>query len=176
MPGDVVELHRLRVSSAVRHVVADIISPFGQNAEDRPPIPSADERLAAYKEKRFAKLHRRTLRRQAAEGNAEAIRELRRMGLDPGRGVEAGKGETANTQKGVGKTRNPKGAILGEKGQKLPHGVLPGGKHEVGKINDRAQHNKSKAMRRQAHAEADLLEAKEKGERLEKEKDLGADS
>ena len=64
------------------------------------------------------------------------------MGLDPGKGVEVGKGETANLQRGVGKVRTPgKGAILGRKGQKLPEGVLPGRKAEVGGINDRAKRN-----------------------------------
>ncbi|KAK3724478.1 hypothetical protein LTR37_001102 [Vermiconidia calcicola] len=170
VPGDVVELHRLRVSTAVHHVVAAIISPYGTPASARPPIPSADERLAEYKEHRFAKLHRRTLRREAAKGNPDAIRELRRMGLDPGKGVEAGKGETANLQRGVGKKRNPsKGAVLGEKGQKLPEGVLPGGKHEVGKINERAQRNKGVAVKREEQAVENLLKAKEKGEELGRE-------
>ena len=78
--------------------------------------------------------------------------------------------------KQVGKSRNPgKGGILGEKGQKLPKGVLPGGKHEVGKIDDRAKHNKEMAMKFDAQAEDRLLEAKEKGEELERQ-NLGADS
>ena len=98
------------------------------------------------------------------------------MGLDPGKGVEAFKGETANVQKGVGKVRTPaKGAILGSKGQKLPEGVLPGGKHEVGKINERAQRNKDKAVKREKQAERNILEAKEKGEELERQ-GLGSDS
>lgn len=100
------------------------------------------------------------------------------MGLDPGKGVEAGKGETANVQKGVGKKRTPTpkdGAILGEKGQKLPDGVLPGGKREVGKINERAQRNKGKAMKWEARAEENILEAMEKGEEL-REQGLSADS
>ena len=109
-------------------------------------------------------------------GEAAAIRELRQMGLDPGKGVEAGKGETANLQRGVGKVRTPtRGAVLGSKGQKLPEGVLPGGKHEVGKINDRAQQNKGKAMKMNAQAERNLEEAKVKGEELERQ-GLASDS
>lgn len=162
------ELHRLRVSAAVHHVVANIVSPFGKPIAERPPVPTADERLSKYKEQRFAKLHRRSLRREAAKGNPEAIRELRQMGLDPGKGVEPLKGETANLQQGVGKVRTPtKGAIRGAKGQKLPEGVLPGGKAEVGKINKRAQQNKDKAMKFEEQAESNILEAKEKGEKLE---------
>ena len=91
------------------------------------------------------------------------------MGLNPGKGVEPGKGETANVQKGIGKKRTPTpkdGAILGAKGQKLPEGVLPGGKHEVGKINERARENQRKAMKDEAKAEANLEEADRVGEVL----------
>lgn len=91
------------------------------------------------------------------------------MGLDPGKGVEAGKGGTANVQKGVGKKRTPTpkdGAVVGSKGQKLPEGVLPGGKHEVGKINERARRNKESAMKMEAKAEEDLREAEAKEQDL----------
>jgi hypothetical protein len=91
------------------------------------------------------------------------------MGLDPGKGVETGKGETANTQKGIGKNRTPTpedGAILGKKGQKLPRGVLPGGKHEVGPINARANENRSKAEKLAKKAEGNLMEAEVKDQEL----------
>ncbi len=141
------------------------MSPFGTPIEERPPVPSPDDRLAVYKQKRFAKLNRRALRTRAAQGSAEAIQELREMGLDPGKGVEAGKGEKANLQRGVGRKRTPtEGAILGAKGQKLPEGVLPGGKHAVGKINERAQGNKGKTLKYEAQAVENLAEAGEKGE------------
>lgn len=170
------DLHRLHVSKTVEHVVARIVSPFGSPVEQRPPIPSPDERLAAYKEKRFAKLRRRELRTKAADGDAEAIQQLKDMGLDPGDGTEPGVGKKGNVQNQVGKSRNPgKGAILGEKGQKLPEGILPGGKHEVGKIDERAKHNKEKAMKFDTQAEYRLLEAKERGEELEQQS-LGSDS
>jgi hypothetical protein len=174
--GDVITLHKLRVSTIVHHVVGDLVTPFGKPASDRPPIPTADERLAIYKQKRFAKLHRRALRRRAATGNAEAIKELRSMGLDPGKGVEAGKGETANTQKGIGKKRIPTpGAILGNQGQKLPEGILPGGKHEVGPINVRARENRSKADIMARRAEENLMEAEVKDQQLA-EQDLEGES
>lgn len=160
-------LHRLRVSTRVFHVVASIVAPFGNPIEDRPPVPSADDRLSAYKEKRFAKVHRRALRVKAAQGDPEAIRALQEMGLDPGKGAEPFQGKTANLEEGTGKKRTPsKGAILGNKGQKLPEGVLPGGKVEVGKINQRAQRNKGLAMKFQEQAEDNIMEAKEKGEEL----------
>jgi len=153
-------MHRLKVSTAVHHVVASIVTPFGTPIDSRPPIPSPEERLAAYKAKRLPQLQRRSLRRQAAQGSAEAIAELKRQGLDPGAGVAPGKGETFGTEKRTGKVRNPKeGALLGKKGQKLPKGVLPGGKHEVGKIDARAKHNKEAALKMQGQAEANLKHA-----------------
>jgi small subunit ribosomal protein S17 len=163
--GDVVELHRLHVSKRVRHVVASVVAPFGTPLESRPPIPTPDDRLAAYKASRFRKFKRRELRAKAAEGDEEAIKALIDLGLDPGVGAEPG----------VSKENDGKGIKLGEKGQKLPSKVLPGGKHEVGKINDRAQHNKGKQIKRDALAEDRLLEAKEKREALE-ERDLGTES
>jgi small subunit ribosomal protein S17 len=163
----VVELHRLHVSRHVEHVVGAIVSPFGKSIRERPPIPTPEERLAEYKQKRFLKLERRELRARAAEGDAEAIKRLTEMGLDPGNGAQAGVGRKVNAQHGVGKQRDPSsGAILGSKGQKLPKGVLPGGEHEVGKINDRSRHNKEKAMKFEQKSEQRLLEAKEKGEEL----------
>lgn len=174
--GDVVELHRLKVSRHVRHVVASIVSPFGDPVESRPPVPTADERLAAYKGKRFAKLKRRELRVKAADGDAEAIQALKDMGLDPGAGAEAGFGKKENVQTGVGERRNPSsGAILGEKGQKLPQGVLPGGKHAVGGINERSQQRKGMADRRNEEAMERLQEGKEKKKELER-MNLNSDS
>lgn len=172
------ELHRLRVSRRVAHVVASIISPFGTPVDQRPAVPSADDRLAEYKAKRFAKLKRRTLRVKAASGDAEAIQQLESMGLNPGDGAAPGVGKSKkdHVQSQVGKSRNPgPSAILGEKGQKLPAGVLPGGKHEVGKIDDRAKQNKEKAMKRNEQTEDNLLEAKNKEENLQ-EQGLRADS
>lgn len=120
--GDVIQMHRLKVSSQVFHVVGAVTAPFGKPLSERPPVPTPDERLSKYKEKRFAKLERRELRRKAANGNAGAIKKLQSMGLDPGKGVEPGKGRKEDVQKNVGKKRNPTnkdGAILGNKGELL---------------------------------------------------------
>lgn len=157
-----ISLHRLKVSTAVHHVVASIITPFGTPIESRPPIPTPEERLAAYKAKRLPQLHRRTLRREAAKGSPEAIAELKSLGADPGAGVAPSKGESFGAEKGAGKTRTPSdGALMGKKGQKLPKGVLPGGKHEVGKIDARAKHNKEAAIKRQEQTEANLKRSQE---------------
>lgn len=174
--GDVVKLHRLRVSKAVHHVVAEIVSPFGKPVDARPPIPTPDERLAAWKEHRFAKLKRRSLRQAAAKGNAEAIEELKSMGLVPGDGVEAGKGRNANLQTRDGNPRDSgNGALLGNKGQKLPNGVLPGGKHAVGKVDERARDNMEKVVVLEKKAEDDILDAQGRPEKLRKNV-LGVDS
>ncbi|GAB7324640.1 hypothetical protein MBLNU13_g08523t1 [Cladosporium sp. NU13] len=160
--GDVISLHRLKVSTAVHHVVASIITPFGTPIKSRRPIPTPEQRLAAYKAKRLPKLHRRTLRAEAAKGSPEAIAKLKKLGADPGAGVAPGKGERFGTEKGTGKTRTPaKGALMGKKGQKLPEGVLPGGKHEVGKIDARAKHNKEAAIKRQEQTAANLKRSQE---------------
>ncbi|KAK0841980.1 hypothetical protein LTS02_016654 [Friedmanniomyces endolithicus] len=150
--GDVIELHRLRVSKAVHHVVGELITPFGVPLSERPAIPTADDRLAAYKKKRFAKLGRRELRREAAKGDVEALAKLKAMGL-----VEMVKGK-----KGDGRS-----AVSGQKGQKGGKGVLAGGK----KSDEPAPGSKEKAQRMAEKAEANALEA----EKLEKA-DLTADS
>ncbi|KAF2724205.1 nucleic acid-binding protein [Polychaeton citri CBS 116435] len=174
--GDVIRMHRLRASKTVEHVVASIITPFGTPIEERNPIPTPEDRLADYKEKRFRKLLRRKLRVQAAAGDATAIQRLKAMGLDPGDGAEEDVGGKGKAERGAGRKRTPtKGAILGEKGQKLPKGVLPGGKHEVGKIDARAKKNKESAMKLNEKAEENLLQAREKGEQL-RQKGLGTDS
>lgn len=79
--GDLISMHRLRVSSAVHHVVAAIVAPFGTPIAARPPIPTPDDRLAAYKAKRFRKLERRELRQRATAGDAEAVQTLKERGL-----------------------------------------------------------------------------------------------
>ncbi|KAF2772593.1 nucleic acid-binding protein [Teratosphaeria nubilosa] len=175
LAGDVVVIDRLRCSKEVYHIVTKLHAPFGTPAHERPPIPTPDQRLANWKKERFAKIQRRALRRAAARGDEKAINELKVLGLDPGAGVEAGEGRNEDLQEGVGKERTPsKGAILGSQGQKLPEGVLPGGEQAVGKINERAKHNKEMAMKLDAKAEDNLLEAKEKAEALEK-KGVSAD-
>jgi small subunit ribosomal protein S17 len=60
--GDVIELHAEQHTKHVAYVVGAIVSPFGKPIEERPPVPTADDRLAAYKEKRFAKYKRRAER------------------------------------------------------------------------------------------------------------------
>ncbi|KAI1332261.1 hypothetical protein F5Y16DRAFT_394335 [Xylariaceae sp. FL0255] len=63
--GDVVAITASwRESQHVRHVVKHIIAPFGPGIDERPPVPSLDERVAERTMKRELKDERRALRRQ----------------------------------------------------------------------------------------------------------------
>ncbi|CCU82980.1 hypothetical protein BGHDH14_bgh06030 [Blumeria hordei DH14] len=57
--GDIVAISAgSRVAKHVRHVVTKIIAPFGVPIEERPPIPTIEERNAAKEEKRRLKQER----------------------------------------------------------------------------------------------------------------------
>ncbi|KAL0936675.1 mitochondrial 37S ribosomal protein uS17m [Colletotrichum truncatum] len=63
--GDVVSIvPGWRTSRHKRHVVKGIIAPHATPIEERPPIPTEEERLAARMQKRDAKDTRRAARRQ----------------------------------------------------------------------------------------------------------------
>jgi len=132
--------------------VHEIISPFGPPISDRPALPTEEDMQSQTDVKRSAKLERRQLRREAAQGSVSAIEELRRLGFNPGQNVAPGKTPTKKEKK--------KG-LVGAKGQMLPEGVLPGGLHTVGKIDERAKHNSGLAMKRNQKAEENLREARE---------------
>ena len=84
------------------------------------------------------------------------MQKLKVLGLDPGQSAQAGQG-----------VKDGKGAVRGEKGQKLPKGVLPGGRHEVGNIDERAKLNKARAARFSGKAEGNVAEVKENMESSE---------
>lgn len=128
--GDVVEIHRLKVSAQVEHVVSKIVSPFGSPIESRPPIPSPEDRLAAYKQRRFIKLERKALRRRAAQGSEDAIRQLKEMDLNSGAGAKSGVAEEDVLEVSRKEKKSQDEAILEEKDQKPPEGVSPGGTQE----------------------------------------------
>ena len=154
--GDVVSLRPFRAAKHVHHVVQEILVPFGTPIDQRPPVLTRAESQAQYEAKRGEKLQRRSLRRAAAQGVESAIEKLKTLGLDAGQGVGAG----------VGEKNVKKAGLLGNKGQKLPGGVLPGGKHAVGKIDERAKHNKEQAVKRNEQAERNLLQAKSVAEEV----------
>lgn len=64
--GDVVAIvPGWRTSKHKRHVVKHIIAPYGQSIEERPAVPTADERIEEMTQKRLEKEARRR-----KEGNA----------------------------------------------------------------------------------------------------------
>ncbi|KAI1809472.1 nucleic acid-binding protein [Poronia punctata] len=74
--GDVVAITpSWRESQHVRHVVKHIVAPYGPGIDERPPIPTMQERAAEKLKKRQAKDEWRALRRAVtgAEGVAGAL-------------------------------------------------------------------------------------------------------
>lgn len=140
-----------KTAKHVGHVVKEILVPFGEPIEARPPVPTEEERAQKINDARAAKQERRQLRHAAASGSKEAIDKLRAMGADAGQGVQVG---VSATKKDVQKGR------VGKQGQKLPEGALPGGKHAVGKIQERAMANRQKADKLNEKGQDNLLEAK----------------
>ncbi|KAK4691951.1 hypothetical protein P7C71_g5157, partial [Lecanoromycetidae sp. Uapishka_2] len=69
--GDVVKiLAEKRVSRHIKHVVSEIVAPWGPGIDERPPVMTAEERFAKWKAGKDRKMERRRLREEAAsEGN-----------------------------------------------------------------------------------------------------------
>ncbi|KAK7414115.1 hypothetical protein QQX98_006977 [Neonectria punicea] len=59
-----------------RHVVKHIIAPFGVPIEDRPPVPSLEERIAEREAKKAIKDERRAAKRQAEEEQRQEEKKL----------------------------------------------------------------------------------------------------
>lgn len=68
------------VAKNVRHVVDKIVAPFGTKVEDRPPVPTLEERVAERERKRALKLERRAAKKAeeaaAAEETAERLKQV----------------------------------------------------------------------------------------------------
>ncbi|GAB7344407.1 hypothetical protein MBLNU457_2259t1 [Dothideomycetes sp. NU457] len=150
--GDVISLRPHYASKHARHIVHEIISPFGEPISARPPLLTEEQMQAIVDAKRAAKAERRSLRAKAGQGDPEAIEELKRRGIATGQNVAPGKKPSKKEKK--------KG-LVGAMGQMLPEGVLPGGLHAVGDIDARAKRNKEMAMKRNQRAEENLREARE---------------
>ncbi|KAI5857291.1 nucleic acid-binding protein [Durotheca rogersii] len=82
--GDVVAITPTwRISQHVRHVVKHIIAPYGEPIEERPPIPTLEERVAERLAKRAAKDERRSaLRAEQAALRAEQAAILKQEKAD----------------------------------------------------------------------------------------------
>lgn len=62
-----------------RHVVKHIIAPFGVSIEERPPVPTLEERIAEREAKKATKDERRAARRQA---EVERTQEEKKLELE----------------------------------------------------------------------------------------------
>ncbi|KAI4262106.1 MAG: hypothetical protein L6R42_002708 [Xanthoria sp. 1 TBL-2021] len=75
--GDVVRIAaRPPASKHIRHVVTDIVAPWGPPAEERPPIPSLKDLDAQYRAKRDARIARRTQRIEGARADRAGARAV----------------------------------------------------------------------------------------------------
>ncbi|KAJ9667770.1 hypothetical protein H2201_001956 [Coniosporium apollinis] len=95
--GDIISLASgWRASKTVRHVVTSIIAPFGPPLDQRPPLPTEAERIAARTAKRVEKDVR-----QAARGRTAVLERIgpARRGL--GAGVVVRKGEVKGEGEGA---------------------------------------------------------------------------
>ncbi|RSL61436.1 hypothetical protein CEP54_006249 [Fusarium duplospermum] len=59
-----------------RHVIKHIIAPYGTPIEERPPVPTLEERIAEREAKKAAKDERRAARRQAEEDKRQEEKRL----------------------------------------------------------------------------------------------------
>ena len=80
--GDVVRIaHGWRTSQHIKHVVTEIVAPWGPPIEERPKILSEEERMEIRLKKRAAKLERRQQRREKGKvGEAEPEGKAREGG------------------------------------------------------------------------------------------------
>ena len=71
--GDVVRISdEGQVSRRIHHVISEIVTPWGSSLDQRPALPSPEERLAAKEENRHRKLERRAkIMKVAQEVNGE---------------------------------------------------------------------------------------------------------
>ena len=68
------------MSRHIQHVVTEIVAPWGLTIDERPPIPSAEERIAFKAEKKRKKLERRG---RLPNGVREGSRETRSVAQGP---------------------------------------------------------------------------------------------
>ncbi|KAJ6440864.1 WD repeat protein [Purpureocillium lavendulum] len=73
--GDVVSIAPgWPTSKSKRHVIKQIIAPFGSPIDQRPPVPTLEERIAEREAKKAAKDERRAARRDAEEQSSRTKR------------------------------------------------------------------------------------------------------
>lgn len=70
--GDVVKIAAERkISRHIRHVVTEIVAPWGPSVDERPPVLSEEERMRRVREKTERKKERRRERSEDDGGSAE---------------------------------------------------------------------------------------------------------
>ncbi|KAF4334100.1 ribosomal protein s17 [Fusarium beomiforme] len=75
--GDVVSIvPGWPTSQHKRHVIKHIIAPYGTPLDERPPVPTLEERIADYEAKKAKKDERRAARRQEEENKRQEERRL----------------------------------------------------------------------------------------------------
>ncbi|KAL9088059.1 MAG: hypothetical protein Q9165_006400 [Trypethelium subeluteriae] len=157
--GDIIRLASgNRFSKNVRHVVTQIIAPFGPPLSERPPLPSLDDIQARKDEKKAAKTERKSAR------ITEEIRrkkEEKRLQREKRRSKEAGKTGEAK----VADSEESKPYAKGVRSDMVIEGS--GGLHHPGKIHDRAMANSQKAIRLKEKAQENEEELKRTDDRLE---------
>ena len=81
-----------RVSKTVRHVVKHIVKPAGLPIEERPPIPTEEERVAKRDAAKAAKDQRRAFARAAErlDGGVQKTLRITKNLLDEGRKASSG--------------------------------------------------------------------------------------
>ncbi|KAI9904543.1 hypothetical protein N3K66_001072 [Trichothecium roseum] len=88
--GDVVSIvPGWPTSQHKRHVVKQIIAPRGVPIEERPPVPTLEERIEEREAKKAAKDARRLARRQAAEAEIEEQRALKAKKKEKAKEIES---------------------------------------------------------------------------------------
>lgn len=73
--GDTVRFSRCKpLTKHVRHVVREILAPWGSAIGERPPVLSEEERVKLYQERHERKLEKRKIRLEEGEsGEGEAL-------------------------------------------------------------------------------------------------------
>ena len=147
-----------RYSKHVRHVVTQIVAPFGPPLCDRPPVPALEELKARKDEKHAAKAERRSARANEAMQRKVEANRLRRDKKRPKEAGNAGEAETGGNQDDMPYADGVRSDMVIEGS---------GGLHHPGKIHDRAMANSQIANRRREKAQENNEELKRTNERLE---------
>lgn len=93
--GDMIHVRTLAAqkTDTVRHVVHEILVPFGVDIADRPPVPSREELEVVDRERLAEKLERRLLRAKAKSGDDAAEQKVQELGIGV-REVVTGRGRS----------------------------------------------------------------------------------